>query len=99
MGQFREEIMTPECHLTGECKYNLPRPLCECAVQNFISIMGQRNSGSFVCWCPEFSAFSANQNAINTSASNSLLVVHLCVGRVRANPGEITAKTLTFLFL
>ena len=52
MDQFREELMTPECQLIGECKYNLLRPLCESAVRNFISIMELRISGSFLCLCP-----------------------------------------------
>jgi len=60
--QFREELMTPECQLLGECRYNLLRPFCERAVRNFISMMEMRISGSFLCRCPEFSAFTPNQN-------------------------------------
>ena len=62
MDQFREELKTPECQLIGECKYNLLRPLCERALRSFFSIMERRISGSFLCWCPEFSAFAPNRN-------------------------------------
>ena len=35
----------------------------------------------------------------NTSCVYSVLVVHLCARRVRENPGEIAAQTLTFRFV
>ena len=90
MDQFREELMTPECQLIGECKYNLLRPLCERAVRNFISIMEMRISGSFLCWCPEFSVFIPNEN---TNKHSLLLIRFSLYTSVYAAYGRIQVKS------
>ena len=69
MDQFREELVNPECQLIGKCNYNSLSPLCERAVRDFISIMELRISGSFLCWCYEFPAFTPNQITTNSSCA------------------------------